>query len=180
MLIAQDKRKKNIAEYILYMWQMEDTLRALKFDMNLVEEKLVSQFNQPEKIKGDIRDWYANLILAMHEEGLQKKGHLKIVTGVTNELFELHKRLLHEVKDEQYTNTFSFAKPNIESFREKLQLPDANDIEVCFTGLYGLLLLRLKKKDITEQTTGAMQTFSNLLSVLSKHYRDIESGKAEF
>lgn len=180
MLIAQDKRKNNIAEYVLYMWQMEDTLRALKFDMNVVEEKLITQFDKPEKIISDIRDWYANLILSMHEEGLQKKGHLRIVKGITDELFELHKRLVHELKDEQYLNTFSFAKPNIDSFRERLQMPEANDIEVCFNGLYGLLLLRLKKKDVTEQTTGAMQTFSNLLSVLSKHYRDIESGKAEF
>lgn len=180
MLIAKDKRKKNIAEYILYMWQLEDTLRALKFDMNTVEDRLVSQFKQSEKVKSDIRDWYANLILSMHEEGLKKKGHLKMVTGITDELFELHKRLLHEVKDEHYTNTYSFARPNIVSFREKLQLPEANDIEVCFNGLYGLLLLRLKKKEVTEQTTGAMQTFSNLLSVLSNYYRNIESGKAEF
>ncbi len=180
MLIAQDKRKKNIAEYVLYMWQMEDTLRALEFDMNIVEERLISQFNKPEKIIADIRDWYANLILAMHEEGLQTKGHLKIVKGITDELYELHKRLIHEVKNEPYLNTFSFAKPNIEAFREKLQMPEANDIEVCFNGLYGLLLLRLKKKEVTQKTTGAMQTFSNLLSVLSKHYRDIESGKVEF
>lgn len=180
MLIAQEKRKTNIAEYVLYMWQMEDTLRALKFDMNIVEEQLITQFDKPEKIIADIRDWYANLILSMHEEGLHTKGHLKIVKAITDELFELHKRLIHEVKNEPYLNTFSFAKPNIDSFREKLQMPEANDIEVCFNGLYGLLLLRLKKKEVTEQTIGAMQTFSNLLSVLSKHYRDIESGKVEF
>ena len=31
MYIAQSKRKENIAEYILYLWQLEDLLRALQF-----------------------------------------------------------------------------------------------------------------------------------------------------
>jgi len=31
MDIAQAKRKENIAEYILYLWQLEDLLRALQF-----------------------------------------------------------------------------------------------------------------------------------------------------
>ena len=31
MYIAQRKRKENIAEYILYLWQLEDLLRALQF-----------------------------------------------------------------------------------------------------------------------------------------------------
>ena len=28
MIIAQKKRKENIAEYLLYMWQIEDLIRA--------------------------------------------------------------------------------------------------------------------------------------------------------
>ena len=28
MFIAQELRKKSIAEYLLYMWQMEDLIRA--------------------------------------------------------------------------------------------------------------------------------------------------------
>ncbi len=180
MIIAQEKRKNNIAEYVLYMWQLEDTLRALKFDMNLIEEKLISQFNQPEKTKDEIRDWYTNLILSMHEENIQKKGHLKIVDSITSDLFELHKRLLFELKDDSYLSKMNDARPNIDSFREKLKMPQANDIEVCFYGLYGLLLLRLKKKSITNETTKAMQTFSQLLSGLAQYYHNIENGNAEF
>ena len=32
MIIARQKRKENIAEYLLYMWQVEDLIRANKFD----------------------------------------------------------------------------------------------------------------------------------------------------
>lgn len=180
MLIAKEKRKENIAEYVLYMWQIEDTIRALKFDMNLIEEKLVSQFKQPQNVKDEIRNWYTNLILAMHEEEIKEIGHLKMVTGIVSEIFELHKRVLLEVKDESYTRVFSEAQPNIEAFKDKLNMPEANEIEICFVGLYGLLLLRLKQKPITEETQKAMQTFSNLLSTLSIYYHKIENGKMEF
>lgn len=180
MLIAKEKRKENIAEYVLYMWQVEDTLRGFNFDMNLIEEKLIAHFKQPENVKDEIRNWYTNLILAMHEEDIKKEGHLKMVSGVMDELFQLHKRLLLEVKEENYIKVYNEAKPNITSFKSKLEIPDANEIEVCFYGLYGLLLLRLKKKNITDQTKDAMQTFSNMLSVLSIIYHRIESGTLEF
>ena len=180
MIVAQEKRKNNIAEYVLYMWQIEDTLRAMKFDMNQVETRLISQFKQPGNIKDEIRNWYTNLILAMHEEGIKTKGHLQIVQSVTDELYELHKRLLYENPDNKYVHLFNKATPNIFAFREKLKMPETNDIEVCFYGLYGLLLLRIKKKEINEETTEAMHTFSNLLAALTKHFHEIEKGKAEF
>lgn len=180
MLVAREKRKKNIAEYVLYMWQIEDTMRALQFDMNQVEERIIPQFKQSNGIKDEIRDWYANLILSMHEEGIKKSGHLKIVTGVVNELYELHKRLIFESKVPEYIKVYSSAKPNIDAFQDKLKMPGINDIEVCFYGLYGLLLLRLKKKEVSAETSEAMQTFTNILGLLSKYYHNIEQGKMEF
>lgn len=44
MLIAREKRKSNVAEYILYMWQVEDMLRAMQMDIELVNRNVVSQF----------------------------------------------------------------------------------------------------------------------------------------
>jgi hypothetical protein len=180
MLVAREKRKNNIAEYVLYIWQIEDTLRALQFDMNKLEERIIPQFKQSETVLEEIRDWYTNFILMMHEENILKSGHLRIVSGIIDDLNELHKRLLFENRVPQYQQFYLNAKPNIEAFRSKLQMPDINEIEVCFYGLYGLLLLRLKKKDISNETSTAMQTFSNLLGVLSKHFHDIEQGKTEF
>ena len=43
MLIAREKRKSNVAEYVLYMWQLEDMLRAMQMDIRLVEQNIVSQ-----------------------------------------------------------------------------------------------------------------------------------------
>ena len=44
MLIAREKRKSKCCEYILYMWQVEDMLRAMQMDIELAEPELVSQF----------------------------------------------------------------------------------------------------------------------------------------
>ena len=43
MIIAQQKRNENIAEYLLYMWQIEDILRAYHLDINLIELNLISK-----------------------------------------------------------------------------------------------------------------------------------------
>lgn len=38
MLTASRLKKTNICEYLLYMWQVEDMIRALKFDMDTIEK----------------------------------------------------------------------------------------------------------------------------------------------
>lgn len=180
MIVAREKRKKNVAEYVLYMWQIEDTLRAMNFDMELIEQKLISKYNQPVKVIDEIRDWYSNIIVSMHEEGIMKSGHLNVVKSLINEMFELHERIKQEIRLPDYLEIYKKAKPNIEAFSEKLQKDGANEIEVCFYGLYGLLLLRLKKKDITQETEDAMKTFSNLLGILSLYFNKMDSGSLEF
>lgn len=37
MTIAEIKYKENIAEYILYLWQMQDLLRAVQFDVDALD-----------------------------------------------------------------------------------------------------------------------------------------------
>ncbi|MFQ9211139.1 MAG: DUF4924 family protein, partial [Alistipes finegoldii] len=42
MDIAQAKRRENIAEYILYLWQLEDLLRALQFSPEAIFSTLIA------------------------------------------------------------------------------------------------------------------------------------------
>ncbi len=55
MLIAEQKRKENIAEFILYIWQLEDILRAYNFDIETINEHIIKRFNQPESVQLQIR-----------------------------------------------------------------------------------------------------------------------------
>ena len=48
MYTAQKTRKENIAEYILYLWQLEDLLRALQFSPEAIYAKLVKPLDFPK------------------------------------------------------------------------------------------------------------------------------------
>lgn len=79
MLIAREKKKSNIAEYILYMWQVEDLLRALGFNMKQVKEKVIDRFEVAEDTAKEMYDWYDNLSEMMRKEKVEQKGHLQIL-----------------------------------------------------------------------------------------------------
>ena len=44
MIIAREKRRNNIAEYVLYMWQIEDLIRANELDMQRLRATVIAQY----------------------------------------------------------------------------------------------------------------------------------------
>ena len=42
MKIAQQLKEKNIAEYLIYMWQVEDLIRANGCDLDRVEQNIIA------------------------------------------------------------------------------------------------------------------------------------------
>jgi hypothetical protein len=179
MLIAQEKRKTNIAEYILYMWQVEDLIRAYQFNMDEIDTHLISQYTQSERVKNEVRDWYANLILMMYQEGIRDKGHLSFLKTLMDEITDLHIRIINLEGHTDYHKTFSSAAPYLEEFRKKTNNQLAGDIEISLNALYGLLLLRLKKKPVSHETEMAMASFSKLIAMLSKIFLEVERGERE-
>ncbi len=179
MIIAREKRTSNIAEFILYMWQLEDMIRASGFDIDEIDRTIISKFRQPAEILYEIRDWYAGLIQSMVEEKIEKKGHLAFVINLLNELTDLHIRLLNHPDEAEYRLLYQQARPNIELLMSKINNADQSEIEACLTGLYGFLMMRLQKKEISSETASAIATFSNLLALLSQRFREIETGEKE-
>lgn len=179
MLIAREKRKTNIAEYILYMWQVEDLIRAYAFNIDLIEQHLITQYSQPARVKHEVRDWYANLMLMMYREGIREKGHLSILNTLVAELTDLHIRLLNRENETGYREVYMKASVNLEEFRKKSGNHAAGDVETSLIALYGLLLLRLKKKEVSRETEHAMATFSKLMAMLSQIFLQVERGERE-
>ena len=62
MIIASQKRKENIAEYLLYMWQIEDIIRANKLDIDKIKESVISRYPADDKTLSDMAEWYESLI----------------------------------------------------------------------------------------------------------------------
>lgn len=175
MIIAQEKKKTNLAEYILYMWQVEDIIRAYQFNIDKIEENIIKQFKQTEDVQKEIKDWYENLIEMMKIEKVEEKGHLQILKNNVNELYDYHVFLLTKGKDSAYNSHYQQAMGNISEFREKSKASDENnDVEVCLTALYGILMLKLQQKEISKDTLSAVSTFSQLISELTAKYKAFE------
>ena len=51
-----------------------------------------------------------------------------------------------------------------------------NEVEACLTGVYGLLMLRLKKQSITEATSKTLQAIAGLMGQLALHYKSMRQG----
>lgn len=180
MLIAREKRRTNVAEYILYMWQVEDMLRALGLDIEQVDRYMVSQFQVDDKTRVEIRDWYDNLIAMMKLEKVEKDGHVQVVKNMVNELVELHYHLLNQAADAKYRQLFFAAANNLLEYRRKANLPEEiSDVELTLHALYGQLMLRLQKKEMHPQTVEAMASFSRLLGYLAAKYRQMEEEEAK-
>ena len=81
MIAAQQKRKENIVEYILYIHQIEDLIRAFQFNISNIEMQLVSQYQVDEITRVEILDWYKNLVIMMEKEGIREKGHFQFLTN---------------------------------------------------------------------------------------------------
>ena len=101
MLIAQQKFKENIAEYILYMWQVEDMIRACNLDIDVIQERIVNSMVDEEAIRKEIRVWYADLISKMKLEGKEKNGHLRDLDDLFIEINYLHGTLIGLLGDEK-------------------------------------------------------------------------------
>jgi len=177
MIIAKEKRKNNIAEYILYMWHIEDLLRACNMEFTLVREKLISGYTFETAIMQEISDWYRTLIHTMINEKITVSGHFQFINKLIADLDKLHHQLLQNTNNLNYQKYYEAAKPNIELFRAKSNKQSGNDIEICLTALYSLLLMKLTKKEISPETMESMNSFSSMLSILSVYFKKIEEGK---
>jgi hypothetical protein len=180
MLIAQKKIKENIAEYILYMYQIEDVIRAYKFDLDAILENYVKPQLPDESFVSQYSKWYSGLINNMISQRIEKSGHLHEINEVMIEISYLHTTLINIVKDEKYKALFENALPNLNDFKEKSNLKDKNDIELAFHALYMKLLLRLQKKEISAESEEAFDTMRILLAYLARAYHQMKNGSIDF
>ena len=90
MYIAKKIKEKSIAEYLLYMWQMEDLIRAYGCSLPRIRKEYIDKFDYTPEQKDEETDWFGNLIRMMNEEGCREKGHLQINQVIIGDLFDLH------------------------------------------------------------------------------------------
>ena len=135
-------KKENIAEYILYLWQMEDYLRAFPEHANATPE--LQEINE-----------------MMHREGIMEGGHLALANNALEEMEDLHMEILNE--EALYRAAIMQLQPSLNLLKAKTDRPTMSDIEACLTLLYQIMMLRLQKKEISKQTADVQKQATMLL-----------------
>ena len=67
MKISQQLKEKNIAEYLIYMWQVEDLIRANECDIDKIRENIISRY--PEEEHPALEEWYGRHDAYRRSEG---------------------------------------------------------------------------------------------------------------
>ena len=180
MLIAKEIRKTNIAEYILYMWQVEDLLRACSFNVELIESKLVNRFQTDEDTAKEISAWYNNLALMMEKEHIREKGHLQVLVNLVNDLNEFHLKLIQTQADGAYLQLFGLNQQAISELIQKSGRSVQTEVEACLNALYGVLLMKLKETEISHVTRQTVEGFGRMIGHLSARYIQFENDDFDF
>lgn len=180
MYISKQLKEKNIAEYLIYMWQVEDLIRANGCDMEKIKENIIAHYPLTDEQKAELTQWYEDLINMMRQEEVMEKGHLQINRNIITWLTDLHLQLMRSPKFPYYNSAYYKALPYIVELRAKGANKEEPELETCFEALYGILLLKLQKKEISEETKKAQEAITGLLAMLSGYYIEDKKGELEF
>ncbi|MFK8044668.1 MAG: DUF4924 family protein [Crocinitomicaceae bacterium] len=180
MHIARKTKENNIAEHVLYMFQIEDLIRANNLDIDTITHSILEPQLPDEETVGAYKKWYLDLIKQMKYEGIAKKGHTSEVNEILMELLLLHNTLLNVIKEPKYLKVFEAALPSLKDFQQKSESAEINLIEVGFNALYSKIILRLNKATITEATEQAFQSISQMFAYLAAYYKKMKKGELNF
>jgi hypothetical protein len=171
MLISQQLRKDNIVGYLLYMWQVEDTIRAYHCDLAAIRRDYIPRFELDDEQRDEAIDWYGNLIRMIREEGVAQGGHIQINKIIVQQLNELHAQLLASPKFPFYNSEYYKVLPFIVELRNRGS-KDVSEVETCLNAVYGVTLLRLQGKEISTSTANAVKEISTFLGMLSDYFKE--------
>tara|TARA_R110001592_G_scaffold307299_2_gene580538 strand:- start:33542 stop:34066 length:525 start_codon:yes stop_codon:yes gene_type:complete len=164
------KAQENISEYILFLWQLEDLLRAFQYDLESVEEKYIRHaFKKPEEQQEVMSMLYILLEEMKKEE--EAVTHAKSTKGSMLLLEKVHAYLRDEEEDKMYLALVSACDEVVADFlKNKADEKSMPFTEICINIMYGILTLRLRKMPITPQTQEASDKVKECLKYLSKTF----------
>ena len=176
MYISQELRKRNIAEYLLYMWQVEDIIRAYGCSLARIRREYIDRFDYTDEQKEEMADWYGNLVRMMNSEGCRENGHLQINKIVIQQLSELSAELLASSNFPFYNSEYYKVLPFIVELRKRGADKEENEIETCFNALYGVMMLR-QNKPVSPDTEHAIKEITTFIGMLNDYYMKDKQGE---
>lgn len=179
MLIAQQKRKQNIAEYILYLWQLEDLLRALQFSPEAIYSQLVAPTGADEEQKQTIFLWYMDIVGLLRKEGKEQSGHLDHTLHLIADMHNLNLQLLSLPVGERYRTLAAQLAPELPRLRTIIGKEEMSDTELCFRALYAAMLYRIRGKGGEHAIEDTIAVVSPVIAELASMYGKVERGEID-
>lgn len=142
-------KKENIAEYILYLWQLEDYLRAF-----------------PEAADGN--EELSDILRMMHADDVMDGGHIQLAQIALKELEMLSDDIYNQ--EATYRAAMIRLTPSLNLLKARTDRPTMSNIEACLVLLYQIMMLRLQKREISAETEEVQQQVTGILQYLSKTY----------
>lgn len=180
MDIAQLKRKENIAEYILYLWQIEDLLRALQFSPEAIYSTLIKPRKLDSTHEQMLLAWYLDIANLLVQEKKEQSGHLDHTLHLISDLHDLHLRLMQQQEiGEDYRKRYASFVEHLSALRARLgKESDMSDTELCFRALYAAMLYRIKGKG-EKAVADTIEVVSPVIALLTDYYHKVEKGEID-
>lgn len=180
MTIAQQKRKENIAEYILYLWQLEDLLRALQFSPEAIYSTLVKPRQLDSSQEQILLAWYLDIAGLLAQEKKEESGHLDHTLHLISDLHDLHLRLMQQQElGADYRQRYATFASHLPALRSRLgKESDMSDTELCFRALYGAILYRIKGEG-EKAVADTIEVVSPIIALLTDYFHKVERGEID-
>ena len=180
MDIAQQKRKENIAEYILYLWQIEDLLRALQFSPEAIYSTLVKPRKLDTAHEQMLLAWYIDIANLLVQEKKEESGHLDHTLHLIDDLHDLHLRLMQQQElGEDYRQRYAQLAEHLSSLRARLgKESEMSDTELCFRALYAAMLYRIKGQG-EKAVADTIEVVSPVVALLTSYFHRVEKGEID-
>lgn len=142
-------KKENIAEYILYLWQLEDYLRA---------------FPEAAENSEELND----IFRMMHADDVMDGGHIQLAQIALKELEMLSDDIYNQ--EATYRAAMIRLTPSLNLLKSRTDRPTMSNIEACLLLLYQIMMLRLRKQPVSAETQEIQEQATGILKYLSKTY----------
>ncbi|MGL1886055.1 MAG: DUF4924 family protein [Reichenbachiella sp.] len=165
--------EQNITEQIIEMYRKEDLMRAYHFDIEKFGNQVINFFPISPKDKLVQINHYEEFMKKMQDQEIEKSGHLHEVKDIVNTLDELHMDL--KTNDEAYLKVYNEASLYIKENIEIAKGTITSEVQIAINGVYGFLLLKIQDIIISDEDQKMIDSFGDLLSILSFKYNERKS-----
>lgn len=172
MFLAKKIKEESEIGYILYMWQLEDIVRAYGCDADLIISQYVPRLGYEGDALRQEEQWWRDVVEMMRSEDILVQGHLQMVKGTLTLLTDKHIELLADTKETIYSALYYKALPFIVELRSRGNNREKAELEVCIEALYGITLLQMQKKEVSQQTKEAHDNIAAMLTYLNQKFKE--------